>query len=127
MSFTPASIAFIGVTSIFEYGFIAAIVILGAVFLLLVESLRLLQLHGYCALIEQKIDETAETSIKGWEIHLGELRKEGSRPLKLTLVSYIILFGVPYSVFNFIASFLPNFLILWLIIIYSSCDACFSV
>ena len=105
---------FIALTNIFEYGYLANTVILGSAFLLLVESFRMLQLHHYCAIIEKRIDKTAKMSIEGWETHLRKLGTEGSGPTKWLLVSFVILFGGPFTIFNFLASFMSSFWILGL-------------
>lgn len=114
ITFAPASMAFIGATSIFIYGYIANLVIFAAVILLLVENWRIIQLDNYLFLVDRSIQEIQKIQLDGWETHLRKLGAEGRKPTKWFLIGLIVFFVPVYTLFNAMASFLSDFSILGL-------------
>lgn len=111
LTFIAASMGFIGLTRIFEFGYAADIVILASVIFLFVEGWRILHLDTYLCMIEKRIKEITKISIDGWETYLRSLGSEGEKPTKWLYTALVLLIAPIYTIFNFVASFLSAFAI----------------
>lgn len=109
LTFIAASIAFIGVTRIFEYGYAADVVILVLVGFLFIEAWRITQIDTYLSMIESRMKQITKISIDGWETYLRSLGSVGARPTRLLTIALIVLVVPIYTIFNSVASFLSDF------------------
>jgi len=112
LTFMAASMAFVGLTRIFEYGYAVNVVILASVVFLFVEGWRILQLDAYLSTIERRIKEMTKISTDGWETYLRSLGSEGEKPTKWLSIALVALIAPIYTIFNYVASFVSGFTIL---------------
>lgn len=112
LTFIAASMAFVGLTGIFEYGYAADVVILASVVFLFVEGWRMLHLDAYLSIIERRIKEMTKISTDGWETYLRSLGSEGEKPTKWLSIALVVLIAPIYTIFNYVASFLSGLAIL---------------
>ena len=108
LTFVSASVGFVGVSKVFEYGFIADLVIFSGVIFLMVESWRILQLDTYLSSIQTRINSLLNLELNGWEAYLRKM-KHGKRPNKWLLVGFAVLFVPVYTAFNIMSSFYSDF------------------
>lgn len=123
LTFIAASMGFIGLTGIYEFGYAADMVILASIIFLFVEGWRILHLDAYLGIIEKRMKEITKISIDGWETYLRSLGSEGSKPTKWLFIALVILFTSIYTFFNLVASFLSSFTFLSSFVILELCES----
>jgi len=88
LTFISASVGFVSISRVFEYGFIAELVLFSGVIFLMVESWRILQLDSYLSSIQTRISSLLQLELNGWETYLRKMKK-GRRPNKWLLVGFV--------------------------------------